>query len=91
MNARRFGKTRCSAMTMAMKTTADLEDSKPSGSKRVGINWATALKFISKLQDRNHGDAWNYGRDRSFCEWMRYPERKTIDGEDCRNSGGQLS
>ncbi len=46
---------------MAMRMTADLEDSRPSGSKRVDVDWAATLKYIDKLQNKDREDADNYG------------------------------
>jgi squalene-hopene/tetraprenyl-beta-curcumene cyclase len=46
---------------MSMRATQELEDTRPSGDKKVDVDWAAAMKFISKLQDQDKNDPENYG------------------------------
>ena len=41
---------------MAMRYTQDIEDLRPSGSQRVDVDWAAAMKFITQLQNQNPDD-----------------------------------
>lgn len=46
---------------MSMRETQGLEDLRPAGQKRVDVDWAQALKYVEKLQNRDEEDGEHYG------------------------------
>jgi len=46
---------------MAMRLTQGIEDLRPSGSKRVDVDWVAATNFIAKLQNQDPDDSEQYG------------------------------
>jgi len=47
--------------TEAMSKTADVEDSRPKGEKKVDINWDETVKFIEKMQNKPESGDENAG------------------------------
>lgn len=47
--------------TEAMSKTADVEDSRPKGEKKIDINWDETVKFIEKMQNKPESGAENAG------------------------------
>ena len=46
---------------MAMRQTQGIEDLRPAGTSRVDVDWASALRFIEKLQNRDASDTDHFG------------------------------
>jgi squalene-hopene/tetraprenyl-beta-curcumene cyclase len=46
---------------MAMRLTQELEDLRPAADRKADVDWASAVKFVEKLQNRDEQDADNFG------------------------------